>query len=302
MKPNWRYVLPIALAICAVTTVSMVTAEAHATSACTWVSITPCNFGKYDNTVNNTTGALVFNCTANDSPVTLQMTSGGSGNPASRYFNGAPSFGYQIYSDAAKTNYFGSTAAHQVVINTPALGDNTYPIYCQIPANENPATGGYTDNCSTRLLFGASNLSLGFDVYTTVNGTCTVSTTTNLAFGAYDPIVANASTPRNGTGVVSVNCTSYLPYTVTLDQGQHPAAGSSDTTPLRQMVSGANVLGYTLYQDPARTIIFGNTPGTGVANIGNGAAQSVNVRGRIPAGQQKPAGSYADTVVVTVTF
>ncbi len=296
MKPNGMYALLITIAACVIAT------RAHATSACTWVSITPCNFGKYDNTVNNTTGALVFNCTVNDTPVTLQMTSGGSGNQANRYFNGAPSFGYQIYSDAARTNYFGSTVAHQVVINTPALGNNTFPIYCQIPANENPATGGYSDNCGTHLIFGASNLNLGTDVYTTVNGTCTVSATTNLAFGAYDPIVANVSSPLNGTGVVAVNCTTFLPYTVTLDQGQHPAAGSSDAAPLRQMVSGASSLSYTLYQDPARTIVFGNTAGTGVANVGNGAAQSVNVRGRVPAGQQKPAGTYSDTVVATVTF
>jgi spore coat protein U-like protein len=42
--------------------------------------------------------------------------------------------------------------------------------------------------------------------------------------------------------------------------------------------------------------------GTGVAHTGTGSATAITVYGQMAAGQNVPAGSYADTVVATVSF
>lgn len=143
-----------------------------------------------------------------------------------------------------------------------------------------------------------SNLS----VTATVSANCTI-TTAPVAFGAYDPIVTNATNALNGTGTVTVTCTNGSAVAVTLDQGTNPAGGSTAAVPLRQMKdSGTDHLAYALYQDSNRTTVWGNTVGTSVSDTGNGTAQNLTVYGAVTAGQNVPAGSYSDTVVATVTF
>ncbi|MBZ5520714.1 MAG: spore coat U domain-containing protein [Acidobacteriia bacterium] len=138
-------------------------------------------------------------------------------------------------------------------------------------------------------------------VTATVNGNCIIAGGT-LAFGAYDPVVTNATTPLANSVALTVTCTNGWPATVTLGQGANPAGGSTAAAPLRQMASGGNFLSYALFQDNANTIIWGDTPGTGEAYTGTGAAGTVTVYGQVAAGQNVPAGSYGDTVLVTITF
>jgi spore coat protein U-like protein len=148
----------------------------------------------------------------------------------------------------------------------------------------------------------AGTATSSLSVTATVSANCTI-TTAPVAFGAYDPIVADATNPLDGTGTVTVTCTNGSDATITLDQGTNAAGGSTDVAPLRQMKdSGADVLAYTLYQDSGRTTVWGNTAGTGVPETGTGAAQDVTVYGSVAAGQNVPAASYSDTVVATVTF
>ena len=151
---------------------------------------------------------------------------------------------------------------------------------------------------ATRAGTATSNLS----VTATVSANCTISTAP-VAFGAYDPVSANASSALDGTGTITVTCTTGSTGTITLGQGSNPATGSTDAAPLRQMKdAGTDVLAYTLYQDSGRTTAWGNTAGTGVAQVGTGAVQNVTVYGAVAAAQNVPAGSYSDTVLATVTF
>ncbi len=147
----------------------------------------------------------------------------------------------------------------------------------------------------------AGTATANLSVTATVSASCSISTTP-LAFGAYDPVGAQAATPLDATGGVVVTCTSGAATTLTLGQGQNANSGSSDTTPLRRMASGGNFLSYTLYQNPAHSTVWGNTSGTGVSHTGTGTATTVQVYGRIPAAQNVASGSYADIVVATVTF
>lgn len=139
-------------------------------------------------------------------------------------------------------------------------------------------------------------------VNASVTANCTISTTA-VAFGAYDPVSANASTALNGSGAVNVTCTSGASATLTLGQGANADTGSTDAVPARRMNDGStHYLAYTLYQDSGRSTVWGNTAGTGVANTGTGTQVAVTVYGAVAAAQNVPAGSYSDTVVATVTF
>lgn len=145
-----------------------------------------------------------------------------------------------------------------------------------------------------------SNLS----VTASVANNCTISTT-SVAFGAYDPIVANASSNNDNTGKVTVTCTSGASTTITLGQGSNAGSGSTDAAPARRLTDGATTasyLTYALYSESGRSTVWGNTSGTGVAHTGTGTATDLTVYGRITSGQNVPAGSYTDTVVATVTF
>jgi spore coat protein U-like protein len=149
---------------------------------------------------------------------------------------------------------------------------------------------------------GSATATTSLAVTATVAASCTIAASP-LDFGGYDPIIAHAATPLDGTGTVAVTCITGFSATITLGQGVNPDGGSSDTTPLRRMTDGAsNYLSYSLYQDASRSTLWGNTAGTGLTVTGTGLADSRTVYGRLSAGQNVPAGSYSDTVIATVTF
>jgi spore coat protein U-like protein len=148
----------------------------------------------------------------------------------------------------------------------------------------------------------AGTATANLSVTATVSANCTISTAP-VAFGAYDPVVTNLSTALNGSGTVTTTCTTGAAPVITLDQGATPTGTSTATVPQRQMISGANKLGYFLYQNVGRTTVWGNTAGTAPSSVaGNGSAQAITVYGAVTGGQNVPTGSYADTVVATVTF
>jgi len=70
----------------------------------------------------------------------------------------------------------------------------------------------------------------------------------------------------------------------------------------RQMQSGAYSMTYNLYSDSLRSIIWGDgTSGTMLVST-SGTSATYAVYGRIPAAQNLPAGSYNDSIAVTLTF
>jgi spore coat protein U-like protein len=135
-----------------------------------------------------------------------------------------------------------------------------------------------------------------------ISNNCTISTAA-VAFGAYDPIGANLATALVGTGTITTTCTSGSAPVITLGQGANAGGGSTDPVPVRQMANAANRMAYSLYSDSGRTTVWGNTVATAPGSVaGTDVAQNFTVYGRIPAAQNLPSGSYADTVVATVTF
>lgn len=69
--------------------------------------------------------------------------------------------------------------------------------------------------------------------------------------------------------------------------------------------AGSDLLDYNLFTDPAMTRIWGDgTGGTYVVNrrVRTWRVRWIRVYGRIPAGQDVPAGSYTDNVRVTIFY
>ena len=144
----------------------------------------------------------------------------------------------------------------------------------------------------------AATATANLGVTATVTNNCTISTAA-LAFGSYDPVVANASTNLDGTGTVSVACTKGTSATVGLGLGSN-ASGST-----RRMSDGSgNFLTYELYQDASHATVWGNA-GAGLlspAAAPSKATRNFTVYGQVASNQDVTAGSYSDTVVATVNF
>jgi spore coat protein U-like protein len=135
-----------------------------------------------------------------------------------------------------------------------------------------------------------------FKVTAKVQAVCQV-TALDLDFGIY--VGAVGSPARLGSTQMMVTYTPNTSYSVGLNEGTTAGA----TINQRKMASGTNTLNYQLYSDSARSVIWGNTPGTDtVTGVGNGLAVDHTVYGSLPGGQAVPAGDYADTITLRVYY
>ncbi|PIX61765.1 MAG: hypothetical protein COZ47_00225 [Lysobacterales bacterium CG_4_10_14_3_um_filter_64_11] len=153
-------------------------------------------------------------------------------------------------------------------------------------------------------LAGPSPQTGSFQVTANVVASCRVTSTTDIAFGTYDPADANNTAALDASGDISVRCVKGTAANVAIEQGASPAAGSSCTTPLRRMAGGTEFLSYGIFQDAARTTVWGCTTTNDQSFTATSVATptTLSTYGRIPAGQDVGVGAFADTVNVTVTF
>lgn len=135
-----------------------------------------------------------------------------------------------------------------------------------------------------------------FNVTITIQSNCVVQSATDLAFGSQGVLTGNV----DAQSTISVQCTNTTPYTVGLSAGN----GTGATVASRKMTGpAAATVNYSVYRDAARTQVWGTTIGTDtVAGTGNGSVQPISVYGRVPAQATPAAGSYSDTITVTVTY
>lgn len=119
----------------------------------------------------------------------------------------------------------------------------------------------------------------------------------SLAFGNYDSL---AGLPVTSVGTITVSCTLGLGYNISLSRG---SAGSYSP---RTLINGGNKLNYNVFTNPTYMTVWGDGSG-GTATVSGLIGLlllPVNhvVYGRIPGGQNAAAGSYSDTLSVTVSF
>ncbi|WP_255602523.1 Csu type fimbrial protein [Glacieibacterium megasporae] len=229
---------------------------------------------------------LTVNCTAGSANYTVGLSGGNSGVTTARTMkSGTVVLNYSLSRDAARTQNWGNVAGTDTYAGNGATASVSVPIYPRIAAGQLVAPGTYTDTVSTA--------SKSFTVSATILPSCSISTSA-MSFGIY------AGTVLDSTSTITLTCSNTTSYTVSLNQGVATGA----TTSARQMTrSGATTLNYTLSSDAARTANWGNTAGGDtVAGTGSGNSQTLTIYGRVPAGQRVMPGSYADTIVATITY
>jgi spore coat protein U domain-containing protein, fimbrial subunit CupE1/2/3/6 len=226
---------------------------------------------------------------------------------------------FQLYQDAAHTSVWGSqffgvfltplmvnvtvagsrsvsgqaTMYGQVVNGQTGAIPNTYQdqfsgAHTAITVND--SSSNYPNACDSTIAG-----TFPFTVTATVAKQCNVSASP-LNFGNS---VGLLTATVNATTTLGVQCSSNTSYNVGLDAGLNGGGNIN----ARKMVLGANSVAYQLYQNSARTQVWGNTVGTNTAaGTGTGSTQSLTVYGQVPVQATPPAGTYNDTIVVTVTY
>jgi spore coat protein U-like protein len=121
---------------------------------------------------------------------------------------------------------------------------------------------------------------------------CTISAT-GVAFGAYNP---RSPTAKTGVGSVRLDCPANARPVIAI------GTGTSGTFTQRRMTSGGYSLYYNLYTTSSLSSVWGDGTGGSVTVAAPRRASTTTVHGQISAGQNVAAGSYSDTLIVTVTF
>jgi spore coat protein U-like protein len=153
-------------------------------------------------------------------------------------------------------------------------------------------------------------VSSAIPVSATVSQACSISTTSALAFGAYDPVGVNASAALNATGQISVTCSKGASgLTVGMGLGSQPAGAQRQ---MKGVLLG--LLNYNIFQPPSNVAgtactfpgtIAWNDTGAGLLTLAaapSKVARLYNVCGTIPGGQDVTVDSYADVVSATLNF
>ncbi len=127
------------------------------------------------------------------------------------------------------------------------------------------------------------------------------------AFGTYSPL---AAAPLNANGSVNLTCTLLSGGAISVTPTVSLSAGTSGTYNSRRLYSGAHTLNYNIYWSTTYTQAWGDGTGgsaSGTATLlltpltKTGTATGV-MYGQIAAGQDVGAGTYLDTITVTVSY
>jgi spore coat protein U-like protein len=298
----------------------------HAAAATCTLSSTALSFGTYAiATADTATATVTVSCTKQTGDTTftyeVQLNAGGGTLTTRTLASGANTLNYNIYRDLANTQIWGDGTAPSSVntgsfnFSAVAVGGTltqTFTAYGTIPAhsasnsNDKPP-GAYARSLTATLRrltpTPAANLTTAtMAVSATINPGCAIAANSTLAFGAYDP---SGASPLDAAATLQFRCTSGSIFDV----------GVGGTVGSRTMSGpGGDTLSYELYSNAARTTTWGNTQDSDTVasddsadTTGNGistlnTAQSRTVYGRIPAGQNKNAGSYSATLTLTIYY
>jgi spore coat protein U-like protein len=321
----------------AVTLLAPLRAEATTTCSATMTGI---SFGNVDptNSLVNATATLNYSCTYTAgllgilygvyARLCFSIGSGAQGtggiNPRQMTSVSGDAMLFQLHSDSGRSQIWGSvdtpgftplqrdvqfsilgvgttqsgsaTVYGQVPAAQTTLGVGSYSnafsgIHTKLSYQYNEALlslGSYPATCGT-----ANNGSFPFTATAAVQPVCTVSAA-NLSFG----IVAGFLTSnRDATSAISLRCTYRAAWQIGLDNGQHASAS------VRRMSGPGGLITYGLFRDTPGGLRWGSTLNTDtLTGTGTGSTQNLTVYGRVSPQTTPAAGTYTDTIVVTVTY
>jgi spore coat protein U-like protein len=138
-----------------------------------------------------------------------------------------------------------------------------------------------------------------------VTFTCTVGAT-GVAFGTYNPL---SPVGDSAVGSWTVTCNALGSGSATVAGTLTLSAGSSGSYAARTMKSGTHALQYNIYASAGHSQVIGDgSAGTfalsdsGTVTAGQVYQITGSMYGFMPPSQDIAAGSYTDTIVVTVTY
>jgi len=310
---------------------SLMFGERAAAQSCNINSVVAGSYGTISDLLTGTnvdsTSTFRVTCTGSNGSVVrlcLELArgstpSGGAGERA--LLSGSNFLDHEFYSDAARTTVWGSwgnvaspaysTGGVQFDLSIVSGGtaSTTFTVYGRIVLSGQrtklPATYTWTGSPQIGLRYrnrtgnscptnGSSTTATGFNWTAAISAQCVVSAVA-IAFPSSGLLTAN----RDATGTVTPICTNTTPYTIALDGGTTAATNPTQ----RKMSKGAERVTYGIYRDSSRTQPWGSTQGTNtVSGTGTGTSQNFTAYGRVPPQTTPSAGSYADTVVTTITY
>lgn len=246
-----------------------------------------------------------------------------------RMISGLNALSFQLYKDAGRTlvwaTRFNSEGGVGVDLEVGALlgsatASGSLTVYGRVPTGQTTLVpGNYSNTFSgphTELVYQYNEFLLGLLGFP---GSCT-SGGNGSGAGSF-PFTASATVAKqcapdfavqdidfgtqglldqavDTTALLTPRCTNTTPYQIGLDDGQH-AVGS---TRRMRSASGDHV-SYELFRDAGRSQRWGDTENVDtVSGTGTGATQNIAVYGRVAAQATPPAGTYSDTITVTISY
>lgn len=183
--------------------------------------------------------------------------------------NDIPAYAYYNYNMTMRIRWNTETS-------TDAL------VSCQSGQAQNSATNGGNTQSSA-----------------SVSDSCAIQSVSNLDFGQLEASTLRQQTTKS-RAQIQARCPLGTAFSLGLDNGSH---GTGDS---RQMCnSNGRCLTYTLWQDSAASLPWGNTPHVNRMEVSSasGSVQSFSVYGEVPAGQTVEGdGIFSDDVVITLTY
>ncbi|HBQ2879691.1 spore coat U domain-containing protein [Klebsiella quasipneumoniae] len=288
---------------------------------CRSISPAKFNFGTVTaGEMAQTNQALEFQCNNYDSTPRYVRLCMNLTNTAPPQMNTVPSgapLAYLVYSaDDLSTDISansGAFAERNIFLDG---GQTNYTFYinlvAKIPSGQSglqagdyydagtPATVKYIDNADNNALPSCSTmsgtiLSSSIEAQATVKNGCELVSVDPLDFGSKSP--ATSSQLRgDATAKIAIRCPVNTNFTVALGEGMHNNGTS------RQVCQGSSCVSYNLYQDAGHTTPWNDSDRVQNQTSTTGNDQLLTVYGNIPAQNWPAAGTYTDTVVVTLSY